>query len=527
MTSRLDGWTWDGERAACADELGFPADLDASALVLRRTIEAGRGDTVALRVDGGPTLTFRELDDAVEALARRLPWSRTSRVVLHLGHSLDFVLCFLAVLRAGLVAVPVPATANLDEAVDIIDDAEPAAVLSSQAAYLRRRLGSQTADVSGVAMAGDLRARLAELFARPEGTGAGSGRDRADEAYWLYTSGTSGRPKAARHRHQDIAAAALLWAGNVVGLRPGERCLSFSPVTHSYGLATGCLLPLWSGCEIIMTSTSYPPALWRVIGNHGVNRLFGVPRHFAALIEEAGTAHQLTSAFSSGEVLPTPLQERFEAVVGVPLVDGMGSSETFSNPISSTLTHRRTGSSGRPIPGVAARLVADGEVVAGPGRGELEIASAANALSYWNRPEASEATFRDGYCRTGDIYERDADGYLFHIGRSSSRFKVFGEFVDPSRLETAAKKVAHVRDALVFAAPGEHGVAACGMALVLEPAADAGDVARAVRTVCADEVGPYAVPRDFWVLSALPITHSGKLRRAGAPAYVVANGYRL
>jgi acyl-coenzyme A synthetase/AMP-(fatty) acid ligase len=522
----INGWPWDGTRAADADDLGIPADLDASAVVLRRTIDCGRGDSVALRVAGGPLLTFRELDEAVDALARRLAWSRTSRVVLHLGHSVDFVVCFLAVLRAGLIAVPVPSTANLREAVDIIDDAEPAAVLSSQAGHLRRKLGGLKAEVVDVARGGDLTTRLSELFGRPE-RGGGFERQRTDEAYWLYTSGTSGRPKAARHRHQDISAAALMWADNVLGLRPGERCLSFSPVTHSYGLATGCLLPLWSGCEIVMTATSYPQALWRVIGDCGVSRLFGVPRHFAALIEHGAGPHRLGSAYSSGELLPPQLQARFEAAAGIPLVDGMGSSETFSNPISGTVADRRAGSSGRPIPGVAARLVAGGEVVAGPGRGELEIASAGNALGYWNRPAATEATFRDGYCRTGDIYERDRDGYLFHLGRSSSRFKVFGEFVDPTTLEAAARRVAQVREAVAFATQGEHGVAACGMALVLEHGSDAGEIARAVRARCADEVGHFAVPRDLWSLPALPVTHSGKLRRAGVLEYVAANGRRL
>ncbi|NEA73803.1 class I adenylate-forming enzyme family protein [Streptomyces sp. SID13588] len=527
MTGSLGGWAWNGLRPASADDLGIPADLDATTALLTRNIARGLGDAVALRNAGGPALTYRQLDGLVNALALRLPWPRTSRIVLHLGHSVDFVLCFLAVLRAGLVAVPVPSTASLRDAADIIEDAEPTAVLSGQADHLQRVLGTEVAELVRVSRDGDIQTRLAALYDRPESRHRQGERHRTDDAYWLYTSGTSGPPKAARHRHQDIPAAASMWADHVVGLRPRERCLSFSPVTHSYGLATGCFLPLWSGCEIVITAVTHPGALWQAIRDSGVNRLFGVPRHFASLVEDAGLAgggHQLTSAHSSGEQLPPQLQERFEAVLGIPLLDGMGSSELFSNPISSTVTERRAGSSGRPIPGVAARLVAEGQVIVGPGRGELEVASAANAIGYWNRPAATEATFRDGYCRTGDIYDRDSDGFLFHVGRSSSRFKVFGEFVDPTRLESAALTVIEVIDAVAFESQAEHGIHACAMAVVLEDGADADAVARAVRAACADTVGHFAVPRKLYVVAALPTTHSGKLRRAGAREHAEANG---
>ncbi len=352
-------------------------------------------------------------------------------------------------------------------------------------------------------------------------------RHRSDEAYWLYSSGTSGRPKGCRHRHQDIAAGAIMYADNVLELKPGERCASFSPVTHSYGLAAGCYYPLWAGGELLLLGTAHYPTAWQRLRDAGAHRVFGVPRHFAGLLtavkEKPGT-HDLTLAHSSGEYLPAGLATEFEEVVGVPVLDAFGSSETFTNPVGSTPAHRRPESSGRVIPGVGHRLVASGTVVRGPGRGELEIASAANALGYWNRPGATDAAFADGYYRTGDIFERDADGFLYFRGRMSSTFKVFGSFVEPTRVETAIRGVAGVKDAVAFEMRGEHGVAACGTAVLLESGAREPGLADTIRAACLNAVGTHAVPQTVYAVDTLPTTHSGKLRRAGAAGYAAARG---
>ncbi|GIF08232.1 class I adenylate-forming enzyme family protein [Actinoplanes siamensis] len=520
MTGPLRDWAWNGDRAATPDDLGVPGDLDATTLLLERNVTRGLGSAVAVREVGGDVLTYRELRDLVTETAAGLPWPPGSRVVVHLGHTVEFIVCALALLRAGLVLVPVPSTADLREMLEIVEDAGPVAVLSHRA----RELPSGC-DVVQVGWTGPLTERLAALLVRPDRRGPDRPRRRTDEAYWLYTSGTSGRPKAARHRHQDIACAAVLWAGNVLDLGRAEKCLSLSPVTHSFGLAAGCLFPLWAGAEVVVVRATHHRAIWQAIRDEGVGRLFGVPRHFLSLLDRATRdGHRIRAAYSSGEYLPPELQQRFTETLGVPLLDAMGSSETFTNPISSTASAWRPGSSGRVIPGVTARLVAGGAVVEGAGTGILEIASAANAFGYWNRSAASSRTFRDGYCHTGDIFRRDADGFLYYQGRDSSRFKVFGEFVDPLRLEVAARRVPGVMDAVAFEVPGRGGLAACGMALILTPGTDEPGTAGAVRAEVLSGVGNFAVPHSVFVVPEFPTTHSGKLRRAAMAAFAPAHG---
>lgn len=523
MSGPLRDWMWNGDRAATPDELGVPEELDASVLLLERNVARGLGEAVAIREVDGNVLTYRQLQDLVTEVATRFPWPRGSRVVVHLGHTVEFIVCALALLRAGLVIVPVPSTANLDESLEIIDDAEPAAVLTHRA----RDLASQAkpaCDVIEVRWDGPMTERLETVLGGPVRRVAVQQRRRTDEAYWLYTSGTSGQPKAARHRHQDIACAATMWAGNVLVLGRFEKCLSLSPVTHSFGLAAGFFFPLWAGAEVVVVRATHYRAIWRAICEEGVARLFGVPRHFMSLLEQAAGGHKVRAAYSSGEQLPPELQQRFTDVVGVPLLDAMGSSETFTNPISSTESDWRPGSSGRVIPGVTARLVSDGAVVEGVGTGILEIASPANAFEYWNRSSSSSLTFRDGYCNTGDIFERDSDKFLYYKGRSSSRFKVFGEFVDPLKLEIAARRVPGVKDAVAFQMRGRDGIAACGMSLVLGSGADGSGMADAVRSEVLSGVGNYAVPQSIFVVSEFPTTHSGKLHRAAMEEFAQAHG---
>ena len=525
MSGPLRGWAWDGSRAATPAELGVSEELDASALLLERNVAAGIGDAVAIREVGGNVLTYRQLQDLVAELAARLPWDRGSRVVVHLGHTAEFIVCALALLRANLVVVPVPSTANLDETLSILEDAEPVAVLTHRARELAAR--HEACELVGVGFDGTMAERLARILGCDNRGRNAKQRRGTDEAYWLYTSGTSGRPKAARHRHQDLACAATMWAGNVLSLGRFEKCLSLSPVTHSFGLAAGFYFPLWAGAEVVVARATHHRAIWRAICEQGVQRLFGVPRHYMNLLEHARTTpggHRLRSAYSSGEQLPPELQQRFLEVLGVPLLDAMGSSETFTNPISSNKMDWRPGSSGKPIPGVAARLVSDGVVVEGPGTGILEIASAANAFEYWNRPSASSETFRDGFCSTGDIYERDPDGFLFHKGRGSSRFKVFGEFVDPMGLEIAARRVAGVKEAVAFGMPDHGGVTVCAMALVLEAAADVSSVLDEVRAQVVSHVGNFALPHTVFVVPELPATHSGKLHRAAMAEFARTHG---
>lgn len=540
-SSLLASWKWNGETGATPDDLCIPAELDVTTLLIERNADRGLGDAVAVREAGGTSVTYTQLLALVADVSRRLPWPVRSRVVLHLDTSLEYIVCFLALLRAGIVAIPVPVAASPAGLREIIGDARPAALITHLPdSYLEGASAGEGGDGGGdglpavvrLPVTGGIRDRLRPLL---DGTPqdpppARESRSRNDEAFWLYSSGTSGTPKGCRHRHQDIAAGAIMYAENVLDLQPGEVCVSFSPVTHSYGLAAGCYYPLWAGCELLLLGTTHFPAVWEHLVHERVNRIFGVPRHFASLLDAASAkpgTHSLKAAHSSGEQLPAGLADKLEAALGIPVLDAFGASESFTNPVSNTRGQRRPGSSGRVIPGVGHRLVSSGQVIYGPGVGELEIAAAANAFGYWNRAAATEAAFGSGYYRTGDLFERDDDGFLYFRGRMSSTFKVFGSFVEPTRVEAALRAVGEVKDALVFETRGEHEVAACGAAVVLQPGTDESGLLASLQAACARAVGMYAVPRAVYVVDALPTTHSGKIRRAGASEYVTSRGRAL
>lgn len=527
--SRLRGLRWNGDTFVSAGDLAIKEILDVTTLLLERNVGRGLGDVVALREVRGPAVTYAELLGFVNDLSARLPWQTGGRVVVQLGDSVAFGVCFLALLRAGLVAVPVSSSTTGERLREIVDDSGAVAVLTSLPPAFTEGCG---AEVVRLGAAGALIERLAPLLGRaPER--APRRPHRGDDGFWLYSSGTSGTPKACRHRHQDIAVASILYGRNVLAMRVGERCVSMSPLDHSYGLGVGLYLPLWAGAEVLLPGTTHPAALWRLLVAERVRRLFGVPRHYAQLVDAARTdaeltaGHALAAAHSSGERLPDQVADGFAAATGIAPLDAMSASEMFPNVVSNTGTDHRPGSSGRVLPGVAHRLVSAGRIVDGPGTGELEIASAANAAGYWNRPDATAAAFVGDYYRTGDVFDRDADGFLYHRGRLSSTFKVFGSFVEPTRVESALRSVAGVNDAVAFEARDQRGVSLCAAAVVLRPGADETGLRAAARSVCADTVAPYAAPELVYVVDALPQTPSGKLRRAGVAEYAATTGRLL
>ncbi len=132
-SSPLTGWAWNGKSSATLDDLGIPTELDVTTLLLERNIERGLANSIAVREAGGEreALTYRELLALVAELADRgMPWSPGTRVVLHMDTTLEYIACFLALLRVGLVAIPVPVTATPGDLLEIINDAQPAALFT-------------------------------------------------------------------------------------------------------------------------------------------------------------------------------------------------------------------------------------------------------------------------------------------------------------------------------------------------------------------------------------------------------------
>ena len=257
-----------------------------------------------------------------------------------------------------------------------------------------------------------------------------------------------------------------------------------------------------------------------MFAQHKPTIFFGVPVIYRLLLDHHRDVapidfSSLRLCVSAGEALPAPLGEEIQKTFGVPVLDGIGSTEMFHMWMSNFEGDVRYGSSGRLIDGYEARLIdQEGNRVPQGAEGNLWVKGESAALGYWQKPEVTASTFVDGWVRTGDLYQQDADGYWFHMGRSDDCFKSSGQWVSPVEVEGVLLKDVGVNQAAVVADFDENNLP-CACAFVI-PANLNGDTAvleTTLRALARASLPRFKQPRRYLFVAELPYTATGKIQR--------------
>ncbi|MFG1709391.1 AMP-binding protein [Nonomuraea sp. M3C6] len=217
-------------------------------------------------------------------------------------------------------------------------------------------------------------------------------------ALWLYTSGTTGAPKGAMHRHANIRHVCETYADRVLGIRSDDMCLSVAKLFFAYGIGNSMFFPLSAGVATALEPRRPAPAV--IAHRLAADRptlFFAVPTFYAALLAAGlpeDTFKSVRLSASAGEALPAPLQERFTHRFGVEIIDGIGSTEALHIFLSNEPGDIRPGTTGRPVPGYDIELRdAEGARVPDGQPGALHVRGESIALGYWRRTEASRTVF--------------------------------------------------------------------------------------------------------------------------------------
>jgi benzoate-CoA ligase family protein len=354
-------------------------------------------------------------------------------------------------------------------------------------------------------------------------TEAGAGQDNElyptwpdSPAFWLYTSGTTGVPKAAMHRHESVRYVAEHYGVQVLGIRPEDRCFSVAKLFFAYGLGNSALFPLSVGATTILDPVRpTPDSVADVLRKHQPTLFFGVPTFYAALLAAdlpADTFASVRLCTSAGEPLPAELYKRFTTKFGVDIIDGIGSTEALHIFLSNYPGDVRPGTTGRPVPGYELRLVDDEDRPVPVGTpGNLQLRGGSLTTGYWCRTQTTRAAFLGEWMRTGDTYVVDADGYYTCLGRSNDMIKAGGIWVSPGEVEACLLAQPGVAQAAVVAVPDADGLdkpVACVVAAkgaVLDP--------EALIEACRASLASFKRPRHVLVVDELPLTATGKIRR--------------
>jgi benzoate-CoA ligase family protein len=505
-----------------------PAErLNAAAVFVDHHLAAGRGGRTAFRHAGG-ALTYAALAERVNRAGNALAALGVeieNRVLLVLDDTPAFAAVFWGAAKLGAVAVPLNPLMTDEEYLFVLDDSRAKVVvaepgIAARLAASRHRCPWLRAVVTaGGAAPGAL--GLDDLLAKasPELPPAPTFGD--DAAYWGYTSGSTGEPKAAIHTHADFVAAADLVGVGVLGIGADDLVLSASKMYFAFGLGNTLYFPARVGAaSVLVPERLTAERAFAVIAAERPTVFFAVATLYARMlqVEDAARRFDLSSlrlCVSSGEALPPAVFDAWGSRFGLELTDVVGSTEALHDFIANRPGAARRGSAGQIVPGFEARLVDDeGRPVADGVAGHLLIKGPTTAAGYWNRAERTRATMLGEWLRTGDVFRRDAAGYYYFAGRSDDMLKVGGRWVSPAEVEGRLVEHPAVLEAGVVGRADGDGLVHPQAFVVLRSGVTASPALAAELTAFARAgIAGYKAPRWIEFVTDLPKTATGKIQR--------------
>jgi len=503
----------------------IPERFNMADYFLDARLREGKGERVAVRV-GEDSYSYA----AVQERANRAHSALSSRgidvedrVLILLPDGIEFVDAWFGTLKAGAVFC-------------MGNPLVPQADMEYLLGYTRARAviaHASTLDRLGPALANHPRCRArfvvggeADGFEEWEGAlaaadaglaNADTGRD--DVAGWLFTSGTTGKPKGAVHFHGDFAWNTERYAKGVLGLREDDVFVSVSRLFFGYATGTNLMFPFAvGGTSVLFPEKPRADLLFDQVEKHGVTVLTNVPAMIRMMVdsEREPDLSSLRMSLSAGEALPAELYARWKARwPNSEILDGIGSAEMFHIYITNYPGDVKLGSLGKRVPGYETRIVgADGNDVAEGEVGRLWIKGRSKAQCYFGDKTKSEATFVGEWTVSADLFRSDAEGYYYYAGRGDDMLKVRGMFVSPLEIEDCLAKHPAVKECAVVGADDGEGLTIPKAFVVLREGHEAGDeLAADLQNHVKTTLAKYKFPRAVAFLDALPRNDRGKIVR--------------
>ncbi|MDP7067631.1 MAG: benzoate-CoA ligase family protein [Acidimicrobiales bacterium] len=339
-----------------------------------------------------------------------------------------------------------------------------------------------------------------------------------DIAFWLYTSGTTGFPKGAMHRHIDLAFCTDMYAKSVLEMNKDDVIYSVAKLFFAYGLGNAGYFPAGTGARTVLNpGRPLPEAISDHVRAHRPTIFFGVPTSYGQLLSSEipdDTFESVRIAVSAGEPLPADIHRRFKDRFGVEILDGLGTTELAHIAISNRPGRSVAGTSGTVVDGyeISIRDEIGNEVAEGEA-GTLHIKGESVMVGYWNRTERTRRALVGEFLATGDTYVRNSDGTYSCLGRSDDMLKVGGIWVSPTEVESCVLELAEISQVAVVGAEDEEGLIKPKAYVVLEASSPRTEISTLVQEHVRSRLAPYKYPRWVEIVEELPQTATGKIKR--------------
>lgn len=509
-------------------ELRYPERLNCAAELLdRRVLEVGgihAADRPAIHaMIGGRKCcwTYGQLlaraNQIAHVLTEDLGLVPGNRVLLRAPNNPMLAACWLAVIKAGGVAVSSMQLLRERELGQIIDKARTGLALCDvRLAAELRAAAARRPDLRRIVYfnddgPGSLEALLAGKPVEYDNVETGA----EDAALIAFTSGTTGAPKAAVHFHRDVMVMCDAWPRSVV--RPDENDIfcGTPPLAFTFGLAVMLCVPLRFGASTVLTEKVTPAGLLQTIQDFRCSVTATVPTFLSQMAPLAGNfdLSSLKKAISSGEALPDATRQSFRRATALELIDGLGSTEMLQTFISHTPERVRPGATGYVIPGYRACVIDDQGQPCAPGVvGQLAVKGPSGCLYLADARQRDYV--RNGWNVTGDSFVMDEDGYFYFRGRTDDLIVSAGYNIGGLEIEATLLSHEAVAECAVIGLADEQRGQIVSAFVVLKPGYEAGDaMAKALQDFVKSAIAPYKYPRRLTFVATLPRGETGKLQR--------------
>jgi benzoate-CoA ligase family protein len=506
--------------------LGDVISINLTDHFVDRHIREGRAQKVAVR-SGESVYTYDVLAADVNRAGNgllRLGLQDEQRVLLLLPDCPEFVVAYFAVIKIGAVAVPT-STAGRTADYDYFLRESKARILivhSTLFAEVAPILSSQHS-LRQVIVVGERRPGYMhwnEWLAQSSPALHAATTSAEDVAFWLWTSGSTGLPKAAVHLHNDWVCCCRNYSVEVLGIGPDDTTFSSSKLFHAYGLGNGLMFPFYAGAStVLFPGKVQAKAILEIAQTARPTLFFSVPTLYAQMLQEAERESycldSIRLAVSAAEPLPAEIFRRWERKFGLEILDGIGSTEALHIYLSARPGYVKPGSTGQGVPGYKLRIVdSENREVASGTIGDLHVSGDSIAPYYWNRRQLTAERMLGHWFSTGDKFWMDEDGYYWYAGRSDDMFRVSGQWVSPFEVEGALIEHECVLEAAVVAYRENSELYTPKAFVVLrEGIAATPDLARELQEFVKRRIAPYKYPRHIEFTDKLPKTAAGKLLR--------------
>ncbi len=502
--------------------------FNACDYLLDRRLAAGDGERVALAGAAGDLsyAGLHEMACRTAAGLRSVGLEPEQRLLMLMADTPEFVMVYLAAMRIGAIPVPVSTMLRAEGVTELLRDSRARFLaVTPEFAAVASAAAEAAPELAGIVAVAPLGAPVPVHLLGDVSAAAPDERvydTSADApAFWLYTSGTTGTPKAAMHRHGSVRVVCETYGAQVLGIRAEDRCLSAAKAFFAYGLGNSVLFPLSAGASAVLNAApSRPDLIAEAAVKYGATLFFGGPTFFANMLRAGMPADAMAGvrlAASAGEALPAALYQRWTAHFGIDIIDGIGMTEMLHIFLSNAPGQVRAGTTGRAVPGYDLKLVDEesGQEVGDDVPATLFVRGASAATGYWSRYDASRQVYQGEWLRTGDTYVRDDDGYYTCLGRTGDMIKASGIWVSPMEVEARLLSHPAVSQAVVVAAHDGDGLEKPVAYVILEPGQTAGATVTEDELIehCRTGLPSFKRPRRVIFTDSYPATATGKVRR--------------